>query len=116
MAFSLGQMGTQQAVRFAGGQVEQKSWFSPSNGVTRIVGFSFVATLLRKLLGGQTSTDAGGSSYLMDSIMLFMLGTVLEGGRRFFSWAIDRFKLFGELFLHFGMNSARAAWFSKVLR
>ncbi|KAF9556916.1 P-loop containing nucleoside triphosphate hydrolase protein [Agrocybe pediades] len=90
-------MGSQRAVRMRGGvaQNEESSWFMPSGGITRIMGFSFVMSLLRKVLGGQAgSASAGGSSYFMDSVMLFLLGTIAEAARRLFAWVIDRFKLF----------------------
>ncbi|KJA22597.1 hypothetical protein HYPSUDRAFT_138815 [Hypholoma sublateritium FD-334 SS-4] len=40
--------------------------------------------------------DGGGgvNSAVMNSLRLFILGTIIETGRRFFQWAVERFKLF----------------------
>ncbi|KAF8872800.1 hypothetical protein CPB84DRAFT_1798973 [Gymnopilus junonius] len=85
---------------------DSNSWFSSTNAMSRIMGFSFLATIIQGLLNGQGSVTgphgvgnagvgAGGpNSYLIDSIRLFLLGSIIEGGRRFFSWIMGRFKPF----------------------
>ena len=80
------------------------SFFSSTNSMSRIVGFSFLASIVTGLLHGQSALSgrqsggnaaAGGqSSYVMDSVKLFLLGSIIEGGRRFFAWIMGRFKPF----------------------
>ena len=55
------------------------SWLSGSNFLTRVMGFSFFASMLQS------------NSYMVDSIRLFLLGTIIETGRRFCQWLIERF-------------------------
>lgn len=57
------------------------SWLSGSNFMTRIMGFSFVASLLQS------------NSYMVGSAKLFLLGTIIESGRRFCQWLIERFRI-----------------------
>lgn len=56
------------------------SWLSGSNFLTRIMGFSFFAAMLQS------------NSYMVDSVKLFLLGTIIESGRRFCQWLMERFK------------------------
>ena len=56
-----------------------RSWLSGSNFLTRIMGFSFFASILQS------------NSYMVDSVRLFLLGTIIESGRRFCQWLIERF-------------------------
>ncbi|KAF9033593.1 hypothetical protein BJ165DRAFT_1515242 [Panaeolus papilionaceus] len=61
--------------------------------LTNIVGFSFLASLLQGFLTGRPAT--GGSadtSYLAQTVQLFFLGTLIEGGRRFYEWLKQRFQ------------------------
>ena len=58
---------------------EDASWLSGSNFMTRVMGFSFVASMLQS------------NSYMVDSVRLFLLGTIIETGRRFCQWLIERF-------------------------
>ena len=46
---------------------------------TRIMGFSFIASLFSK-------------SYMVDSAKLLILGSLIETGRRLFQWLIERFR------------------------
>ncbi|KAF8200279.1 P-loop containing nucleoside triphosphate hydrolase protein [Pholiota molesta] len=55
---------------------------SDANAFKRIVGFSVFASLFEGLIG------------VMSSLRLFILGTIIETGRRLFQWVIERFKLF----------------------
>ena len=55
------------------------SWLSGSNFLTRVMGFSFFASMLQS------------NSYMVDSVRLFLLGTIIETGRRFCQWLIERF-------------------------
>ncbi|KDR78146.1 hypothetical protein GALMADRAFT_245173 [Galerina marginata CBS 339.88] len=78
----------------------ENSWFSPSNSMSRIMGFSFLASLFQSFTGtagggGLVNGVPGGqNSYVADSIRLFLLGTIIEVGRRFFGWVVEKFKLF----------------------
>ena len=58
---------------------EGASWLSGSNFLTRVMGFSFFASMLQS------------NSYMVDSVRLFLLGTIIESGRRFCQWLIERF-------------------------
>jgi len=51
------------------------------------MGFSFIASLLDGIL------PTGSKSYAMDSVRLFLLGSLLEAGRRFLQWLVGRFRL-----------------------
>ena len=62
--------------------------------LTRIMGLSMFASLLEGFMGGGTGGGGGVNSAVMNSIRLFILGAIVEGGRRFFYWAVERFKLF----------------------
>ncbi|KAF9473951.1 P-loop containing nucleoside triphosphate hydrolase protein [Pholiota conissans] len=66
------------------------------NALTRIMGFSVFASLLQSFVGGGNGAAGGGAlnGAVMNSFRLFILGTLVESGRRFFNWAIERFKLF----------------------
>ena len=46
---------------------------------TRIMGFSFIASLF-------------SNSYILDSAKLLVLGSLIETGRRLFQWLIERFR------------------------
>jgi len=46
---------------------------------TRIVGFSFFASLF-------------SNAYIFDSVKLLVLGSLIETGRRLFQWLIERFR------------------------
>ncbi|KAF8872803.1 hypothetical protein CPB84DRAFT_1798978 [Gymnopilus junonius] len=86
-------------VQFA---AQDDSWFSSQNAMSHIMGFSFLVNVLHGLLHGQGAVaGAGGlgggvgggpNSYVIDSVRLFLLGWVIEGGRRFLSWILGRFK------------------------
>ena len=56
------------------------SSFLGSNFLTRVMGFSFFASMFQS------------NSYMVDSIRLFLLGTIIETGRRFCQWLIERFR------------------------
>lgn len=84
---------------------QDNSWFSSTNVISRIMGFSFLANILHGLLNGQgavpgspgasdmgAGTGGGPNSYVIDSLRLFLLGLIIEGGRRFFAWIMGRFK------------------------
>lgn len=87
------------------------SWFGPANALTRIFGFSFIASFFQGINGkmGSMGEGAGGSSsYIANSMRLFLLGTIIESGRRFFGWAMERFKPFREfLFISHLLTVAR---------
>lgn len=68
------------------------SWFTSENSFSRIMGFSFLASIF----GTDSGSTGQGTSYLMNSVRLFLLGTIIEGGRRLFGWFMDRFKPFRE--------------------
>ncbi|KAJ3521089.1 hypothetical protein NMY22_g12457 [Coprinellus aureogranulatus] len=59
---------------------------------TRIMGLSMIASLFN---GGLTSRGGLGTTanYMFDSARLLVLGTLLEAGRRFFQWLVERFRL-----------------------
>lgn len=50
-----------------------------SGAITRIMGFSLFASLFQR-------TDG----YAFDTARLFVLGSLIEGGRRFFQWLVER--------------------------
>ncbi|KDR78147.1 hypothetical protein GALMADRAFT_245174 [Galerina marginata CBS 339.88] len=58
------------------------SWLSDTSFLTRIVGFSFFASLLQS------------NSLALNSFKLFILGTLAETGRRLCQWVYERFSLF----------------------
>ncbi len=62
--------------------------------LTRIMGLSMFASLLEGLMGGGMGGGGGVNGAVMNSIRLLILGAIVESGRRFFRWAVERFKLF----------------------
>ncbi|KAF8877083.1 P-loop containing nucleoside triphosphate hydrolase protein [Gymnopilus junonius] len=82
-------------VQFA---AQDDSWFSSQNAMSRIMGFSFLVNVLHGLLHGQGAVAGAGGlggeleGGVIDSVRLFLLGWVIEGGRRFLSWILGRFK------------------------
>jgi mitochondrial chaperone BCS1 len=62
-------------------QQSASSWNDWSGiSITRIMGFSFFASLL-------------SSTKLLESAKLLFLGSLVETGRRLFQWLIERFRL-----------------------
>lgn len=59
--------------------------------LTRIMGLSMFASLFEGFVGGG---GGGVNGAVINSVRLFILGTIIETGRRFFQWAVERFKLF----------------------
>jgi len=69
--------------------------------LTRILGFSMFASVLDGGLGGggfvrENGGNGGGAAAnaLITSLRLFLLGTLIETGRRLFQWVVERFKFF----------------------
>ena len=71
--------------------------------LTRILGFSMFASVLDGGLGGGFVTGAGenggngggaAANAFITSFRLFLLGTLIETGRRLFQWVVERFKFF----------------------
>ena len=56
------------------------SWLPGSNLLTRIMEFSLFASMFQS------------HSPMVDTVKLFLLGTIIQSGRRFFQWLIERFK------------------------
>jgi len=65
------------------------SWFNPtgSNLLSRLLGFTMFASLFK-------AADPSTTSYIVSGVGLFVLGTLLEMGRRFFHWLYERFSVF----------------------
>ena len=61
-------------------QSDGASWLSGSNFMTRVLGFSFFASMLQS------------NSYMVDSVRLFLLGAIIETGRRLCQWLMERFR------------------------
>lgn len=81
---------------------------SGANALKRIVGFSVFASLFEGFIGGGNANGGGGvNNAVMTSLRLFILGTIVETGRRLFQWVIERFKLFRERSLHSFLNFDR---------
>ncbi|KAF4578402.1 hypothetical protein EYR36_000209 [Pleurotus pulmonarius] len=57
-----------------------------------------------------TVAGSGGSSYLVDTIRLFLLGTLVETGRRFCSWFIERFKFRYSMTARFSEGDPAYEW------
>uniref|UniRef100_A0A8H8CDY5 BCS1 N-terminal domain-containing protein n=1 Tax=Psilocybe cubensis TaxID=181762 RepID=A0A8H8CDY5_PSICU len=91
-----------------------QSWFGPGQGLTRIFGFSFIASLLQGMgtkLESIGNAAGGSNSYFGNSMKLFLLGTIIESGRRFFSWAMERFKPFQySITAHFSEGDPAYDW------
>ena len=66
------------------------SWFGPagSNLLSRFLGLTVFASLFK-------SADPS-TAYIASAVVLFVLGTFLEMGRRFFHWVYERFSVFRE--------------------
>ncbi|KAF8809901.1 P-loop containing nucleoside triphosphate hydrolase protein [Phlegmacium glaucopus] len=80
------------------GQPDQgASWLSGSNFMTRIMGFSFIASLLQ-------------SNSSMGSAKLFLLGTIIESGRRFCQWLVERFRFQYSITAQFSEGDPAYEW------
>lgn len=76
--------------------------------LTRILGFSMFASVLDGGLGGGGFVNGGGengehgggaaANAFITSLRLFLLGTLIETGRRLFQWVVERFKFFRTFF------------------
>ncbi|KAF8153881.1 P-loop containing nucleoside triphosphate hydrolase protein [Crassisporium funariophilum] len=75
-----------------------KSWLSGSNVLTRIMGFSFFASLLQS------------NSYMLDSAKLLILGTIIETGRRLCQWLIERFRFQYSITAQFNEGDPTYDW------
>ena len=71
--------------------------------LTWILGFSMFASVLDGGLGGgfvngagENGENGGGAAAnaFITSFRLFLLGTLIETGRRLFQWVVERFKFF----------------------
>ncbi|KAF6750363.1 mitochondrial chaperone BCS1 [Ephemerocybe angulata] len=62
-----------------------------SNTLSRIMGFSIFASIFNG--GWASGSPSASGGYVFDSARLLILGTVLEAGRRFFQWLVERFRL-----------------------
>jgi len=72
--------------------------------LTRILGFSMFASVLDGDLGGggfvngagENGGNEGGAAAnaFITTLRLFLLGTLIETGRRLFQWVVERFKFF----------------------
>ncbi|KAF9528853.1 hypothetical protein CPB83DRAFT_853845 [Crepidotus variabilis] len=107
-------------------QQPQSQW-SGYEFLTRIMGFSFVASLVPALGGGaggigsifgggNTATDAtaqGGNnpySYLWNSASLFVLGLIIETGRRLCQWLIERVRFQYTITAQFNQGDPTYEW------
>ncbi|KIM42019.1 hypothetical protein M413DRAFT_27547 [Hebeloma cylindrosporum] len=81
----------------------ESSWWSNTNMLTRILGFSMFASVLDGGMGGggfvngrgeNVGNGGGAANAFMTSLRLFLIGTMIETGRRLFQWVIERFKFF----------------------
>jgi len=70
---------------------------APSTGfnsdfLSKMMGFSFLASVVGGGAGhvGMAGGPTNPYGYFWDSIRLFILGLVIETGRRFFRWVVDR--------------------------
>ncbi|KAF5329659.1 hypothetical protein D9619_009197 [Psilocybe cf. subviscida] len=72
------------------------SWFSNTDLMTKLMGFSFLSSFLGMGAGDGMAGGAGNAAFV-NSIRLLVLGALLEGGRRLFRYVSQRFKLFREL-------------------
>jgi hypothetical protein len=109
------------------------SWF---NGelVTRIMGFSFVASLFQGLSldgsGSKVGGDGGGgetqglpglmgygerSGYVWRTVSLFLIGLLVELGRRFSQWLFERMRFRACLFFHFHISLYPSFPFKNIL-
>jgi hypothetical protein len=99
------------------------SWFN-GEFVTRIMGFSFVASLFQGLSldgsggkvggggrgGGETQGLPGlmgygeGSGYVWRTVSLFLIGLLVELGRRFSQWLFERMRFRACVFLSLGFR------------
>ena len=83
---------------------QDTSWLSGNfDFFTKIMGFSFFASLFGGIPGGGDGiggVGAGQGSYVWNTIILFLLGLLVETGRRFCQWIIQRirFRLCLELY------------------
>jgi len=72
---------------------------------TKIMGFSFIASLFQGFGTPFNATGAGGrsgeaaSSYVWNTLSLFLLGLLVETGRNFCQWLIQRIS-FRQLSFH----------------
>lgn len=86
-----------EQVLMDGSVLEATSGDSEGSTLTRIMGMSIFASLIEGFVGGGAAGGGGMNNAVMGSIRLFILGTIIETGRRFFHWAVERFKLFRKL-------------------
>jgi chaperone BCS1 len=84
--------------RQQGAYQQDQSWLDGNfDFFTKIMGFSFFASLFGGLGGGDgdRSGNMGGGgrgSYVWNTISLFLLGLLVETGRRLCQWIIQRVK------------------------
>jgi mitochondrial chaperone BCS1 len=79
-----------------------------STGLMRIMGVSVFASLFQQIATGFHNggvTGGGGGNYVFDTARIFILGALIEGGRRFFQWLIERVR-FRESNLRSASNAA----------
>jgi chaperone BCS1 len=84
--------------------------------LTRILGFSMFASVLDGGLGGggfvngagENGGNGGGAAAnaFITSLRLFLLGTLIETGRRLFQWVVERFKFFRVFLQALARNSS----------
>ncbi|KAH6912123.1 mitochondrial chaperone BCS1 [Coprinopsis sp. MPI-PUGE-AT-0042] len=66
----------------------QGSSSSLATGFMGIMGISVFASLFQQTIAG--FQNGGGGNYVFDTARIFVLGALIEGGRRFFQWLIER--------------------------
>ena len=84
--------------------------------LTWILGFSMFASVLDGGLGGGGFVNGAGenggnggraaANAFITSFRLFLLGTLIETGRRLFQWVVERFKFFRVFLQALARNSS----------
>jgi chaperone BCS1 len=78
-----------------------------ANSLTRAMGFSFLTSLF-------SGTPLANTTF-PDGVRLFMLGSIIETGRRFCNWAFERFKIRWSITAQFDEGDPACEWLVNYL-
>ncbi|CAA7264031.1 unnamed protein product [Cyclocybe aegerita] len=105
-------MQQQQQAAFGQSSNQQPS-FPGGNLFSRVMGFSLFAGLFQagaRGLGGAGHDQGAGMNYLWSSAALFVLGLLIETGRTFCQWLIERVQFQYSITAHFTEGDPAYEW------